>query len=345
MDYSQRRETIVLGLGAMGRSISTLLLRRGYRIAGAFDPAWAGRPLNGLAGLDRADPALVVVADPAAALAAAAPGAVVFQAAASSLRDLAPGLRLAIDHGHDVISIGEEMAFPEMADAALTAELDAAAKARGVRILGTGVNPGFAMDVLVLALTVPCGDVRRIFARRTNSLSAFGPTVLYSQGVGTSPVEFDAALAAGTISGHVGFPQSIALIARHLGWRIDRIEENREPIIAGEPRRTEFISIAAGQVAGCLHTVSAFSGGREVVRLEHPQQICPEAAGVVTSDRIEIEGDQRIEMSITPEIRGGDGTAAAAVNALERLRHAPPGIVHVTDLPLNSPYFFQGDMP
>lgn len=340
MEHPQRREAYVIGLGAMGRKIASLLLRRGYRIIGAADRALHGRALREIDGLEAADPSIIVAPDIESALAGSKPGAVVFQAAASTVRELAPGLLVAISHGHDVITIGEEMAYPAAADPVLAAQIDVAAQAKGVRVLGTGVNPGFAMDVLVLALTVPCGDVHRIYARRTNNLAAFGPTVLSSQGVGTTPEEFAKALAEGTVTGHIGFPQSIALIANHLGWKIDRIEETRKPIIAAEARSTPYINLEPGKVAGCMHSASAYVGAREVIRLEHPQQICPEAAQVITSDKIVIEGDQRIEMTITPEIRGGDGTAAAAVNALERIRHAAPGLVKVTDLPLNSPFYF-----
>jgi 2,4-diaminopentanoate dehydrogenase len=103
------------------------------------------------------------------------------------------------------------------------------------------------------------------------------------------------------------------------------------------PRETPHLKIAPGQVAGCRHCAFAHINGREVLRLEHPQQIRPGLEGQATSDHIRITGDQAIEMQITPEIGGGAGTAAAAVNAVAYLRAAPAGLVHVTDLPLTSP--------
>lgn len=330
-------EIILFGVGAMGQRIARLATERGYRIRAAIDmdPAKHGVPLGRLAGL--ADPLAepTISSDVERALRGAP--ATVLHATASFLREVADEIECCLTHGHDVISIAEEMTCPEAASADIAARLDAAAKRHGARVLGTGVNPGFAMDTLVLALTVPCGRIDHIHATRTNDLSDFGPTVLRSQGVGLTPDGFNQALQAGTVVGHVGFAQSIALIAGHLGWTVDAVTETREPIISSVARETPHLRIVPGQVAGCRHCATAHVGGSEVLRLEHPQQIRPEAEGQATSDHIRITGDQMIDMRITPEITGGAGTAAAAVNALARLSRAPAGLVHLTDLPLTSP--------
>ncbi|WP_029074839.1 hypothetical protein [Kaistia adipata] len=341
MKQEERRQIIIFGLGAMGRKIATLVLKRGYVIAGAidFNPQSVGKTLSELLGPD-APACDVRVSNDAEAVLASIRHGVVLQATASFLASVEPAIQQCAAHGHDVISIAEEMSCPSAADPAAALRLDEAARRHGVRIMGTGVNPGFAMDMLVLALTVPCGHVSHIRAVRRNSLSAFGPTVLTSQGVGLSPEAFEAAVADGSVVGHVGFLQSVALIARHLNWTIDRLEETRAPILATARRETPHVTVEPGQVAGCVHCITAFSDGREVLRLEHPQQICPETEGLQTSDEIVITGDQVIRMTITPEIKGGDGTAAAAVNAIEYLSAAQPGLLAVTDLPVNSPRHF-----
>lgn len=342
-------EIILYGVGAMGQRIARLASARGYTIRAAIDmdPAKQGVPLGRLANWPDPESGPAVTADIAAALSGAP--ATVLHATASFLRDVSSEIGACLERGHDVISIAEEMTFPQAADPAIAARLDATAKQHGARVLGTGVNPGFAMDMLVLTLSVPCGRVDHIHAVRTNDLSDFGPTVLHSQGVGLTPGGFADAVAQGRVVGHVGFAQSIALIARHLGWNIDTVTETREPIISAVARETPHIGISPGQVAGCRHTAVAHVAGREVLRLEHPQQIRPDLAGQATSDHIRLIGDQVIEMRITPEIGGGAGTAAAAVNALAWLRRAPAGLVHLTDLPLTSPKMTnltpQGELP
>jgi len=333
-----KREIILYGLGSMGQRIARLAMERGYRVAGAIDldPAKAGQPLGRVLGLTDEACDAIVSADAAEVL-GAVQHAVVLQATSSFLAQVAEPIERCLEQGHDVISIAEEMTFPAAACQETAERLNRTASQNGARVLGTGVNPGFAMDMLVLALSVPCGRVDHIRVTRTNDLSDFGPTVLNGQGVGLSPDAFHRAVADGQVVGHVGFHQSVALIARHLGWQIERVEETRAPIVSSVVRATDHLAIEPGDVAGCLHRMTAFAGGREVLHLEHPQQIRPDLEGQATSDRIVITGDQTIDMVVAPEIGGGAGTAAAAVNAIEYLACAAPGLVHLTDLPLNSP--------
>ena len=56
--------------------------------------------------------------------------------------------------------------------------------------------------------------------------------MLSTQGVGTTPEEFKAGVADGSIVGHVGFPESVRLISDTLGLGVDRVEQTLEPIIA-----------------------------------------------------------------------------------------------------------------
>ena len=52
--------------------------------------------------------------------------------------------------------------------------MDVLAKKHQATILGTGINPGFVMDLLVVALTGAMMDVKEIEAKRVNSLSPLG---------------------------------------------------------------------------------------------------------------------------------------------------------------------------
>ncbi len=82
--------------------------------------------------------------------------------------------------------------------------------------------------------------------------------------------------------------------------------------------------------------------GEERITLEHPQQVNPEFEGIETGDYIWIEGEPDINLSIKPEIPGGAGTVAMAVNMIPHVLNAPPGLVSVTDLPL--PRMWSGDI-
>jgi len=137
----------------------------------------------------------------------------------------------------------------------------------------------------------------------------------------------------GAVVGHVGFGASMAMIAAALGWKLERVEESREPIVSSVARETPHVAVAPGRVAGCLHTATGFVEGRARIHFEHPQQIRPGAEGVVTQDAIEIDGEPDVRLSGSPEIPGGVATAALAVNLVPRVLGAAPGLRSMLDLP------------
>ena len=73
-----------------------------------------------------------------------------------------------------VISTAEEMSWPWAQNKELADRIDAEAKKRGVAILGTGINPGFVLDYLILAASGTCEDVKSIKGARINALAPFG---------------------------------------------------------------------------------------------------------------------------------------------------------------------------
>ena len=142
--------------------------------------------------------------------------------------------------------------------------------------------------------------------------------------------------------GHVGFPESIGMIASALGWHIDRIIQQREPIIARLRRDTPFVTVAPGHTAGCLHTAVAYMQDRPLITLIHPQQVQPHLEQVATSDTIDIRGEPHIHIVGSPEIPGGIGTMALAVNMIPRVLSASPGLKCMAELPV--PAAIMGDL-
>jgi hypothetical protein len=259
---------------------------------------------------------------------------VVVIATTSWLKDQISDLRKILKAGINCISIAEEMADAQAQNPALANELDLLAKQNGVSIIGTGVNPGFVLDLLVVALTGGNHTVDRIEASRVNDLSPYGPTVMKSQGVGTTPEAFKAGVADGSIVGHVGFPESIHMISDALGLGVDRIEQSREPIISKVHRETPFIKVEPGMVAGCAHIGIGYCGNKEVIKLIHPQQIHPNLENQDTGDYINIYGKPEIHMSVKPEIAGGIATIGVAVNLIPLIVAATPGLKRMIDLPI-----------
>lgn len=326
---------VVLGTGQMGSGmIRAISGKPGLELAGVFcrRPEHAGVDAGVAAGLG-ALLGVTVEADLRALLVRTRPD-VALQATCSHLADAEPELLACIEHDVNVVSIAEELAWPAASSPAGAARLDAAARASGVTVLGTGVNPGFVLDLLVLALTSVCLEVTSITATRVNDLSPYGPTVLRSQGVGLHPDAFRAGVADGSVVGHVGFPESIAMIATTLGWHLDAVTETREPIVSTVRRETPFVVVEPGMVAGCLHQAVATVGGRPVITLVHPQQVHPEAEGVSTGDTIEIVGTPNVRLGGSPEIPGGTATIALAVNTIPLVVAAAPGLTSMAGLPV-----------
>jgi 4-hydroxy-tetrahydrodipicolinate reductase len=326
---------LVLGMGQMGSGIARLVLdKQGLELVGSCGhrAEHLSMDVGRAIGLDR-DLGIRITADLDSTIQTTQPH-VAIQTTCSRVADAAAEISPLVRHGIHVISIAEEMAFPACASPALADELNRLAIANKVSILGTGINPGFVLDLLAIALTGVCANVESIIAARVNDLSPYGPTVLRSQGVGLWPEEFHRGLKDGSVVGHIGFPQSIHMIAGTLGWEIARISESRDPIIARVPRETPFVKVAPGQVAGCLHTAIAYCKEKPVITLTHPQQIHPQLEGVETGDTIEICGIPNVHLAGSPEIPGGTATIALAVNMIPRVLNARPGLHTMAELPV-----------
>jgi 4-hydroxy-tetrahydrodipicolinate reductase len=252
----------------------------------------------------------------------------------SNLYEITDQVHPSIESGADVICIAEKISYPWASDPDWADTVDAMAKQHNVSVLGTGINPGFMLDALIVMWSSICLRVDRIEASRVNDLSPFGPTVMKGQGVGTTVAEFKKGVADGTIVGHIGFPESISLIARALQWEIDDIVETREPIVTTVERSTAHVHVAPGDVAGCRHIGKGYSKGDLKIELIHPQQIHPHLEGQDTGDYIKIFGDPNVNMANTPEIPGGKGTYASTGNYIPLMKAAPAGMLTVVDMPL-----------
>jgi 2,4-diaminopentanoate dehydrogenase len=322
------------GLGAMGSGMARLMLQKsGLKLVAAVDgrPDYTGKDLGDVLGTGQ-KLGVTVTNRPETVLSKEAVDIAIL-ATTSWTHELMPDLRKVLCAGINCITIAEEMADPAAQNPDLAAEIDDLARRNGVSVLGTGVNPGFVLDLLIVTLTAGCQSVERIEASRVNDLSPYGPTVMKTQGVGSTPEEFRAGVADGSIVGHVGFPESIHMISDALGLGVDRIEQTREPIISKVRRETPHVKVEPGMVAGCAHIGVGYHGDKEVIRLIHPQQIHPHLESQETGDYIHIYGLPEVHMTIKPEIAGGKATMGIAVNSIPHVVAATPGLKRMIDLP------------
>ena len=250
-------------------------------------------------------------------------------------------LEILMNKGVNVITIAEEMSFPAAQQPELAAKIDEIARKNGVSVLGTGINPGLVMDLLAVLLSACMTDVTKVMCKRVNSLSPFGPTVMREQGVGLSIEEFEEGIKNHTVAGHVGFAESIAMIATGLGIETDEFKQQMVPIITDIDRKSPYGFAAAGSLAGVNMTAQALKNGEVVIDMYHPQQIEPEMVGVATGDYVELTGTPPVSMAIKPEIDGGLGTIAMGVNCIPQVINAEPGLITMLDIPV--PRAIMGD--
>lgn len=250
---------------------------------------------------------------------------VVVIATATRLADVAEHIRTAVSAGSNVIVSAEECAYPWVVDASLAEDLDAAARAQGVTILGGGLNPGFVFDALVLTLLGAIEGVRRIAVTRVVDLSGFGPTVAGRLGLGVSAAEFAARVADGRILGHAGFPQSMHVVAAATGRAIERIDTRLDPVIGRD-----------GVTTGIDQEYSAVSpGGDEWFRAAFRGDLDLAAAGLTARDevRLEREGGDDTVCTLDPGIGSQAGSRAMISSSVDRVVAARPGWVTVAELP------------
>ena len=160
-----------------------------------------------------------------------------------------------------VVSTCEELAYPFRKYPELAAKLDAEAKTWGVALIGTGVNPGFVMDKLLITLSAASQRIDSARAVRIVDASKRRMPLQRKVGAGMTLEEFRAQVAAGAIKHH-GLPESVAMVSDALGLGVDEITETIEPVIAREQVKTSFLEVAAGQAAG-VHQIARGTRGRQ----------------------------------------------------------------------------------
>lgn len=335
-------KVIIWGLGAMGSGVARALLEKeGVDIVGAIDQGdKVGKPLFDILGQAYPHHENIPVGSKDMYIKPQAADVVIL-CTDSFVEGNFPKIQEIVENKMNVISSAEEMAYPRAQSPELAEQMDQLAKEHGVSILGTGINPGHIMDLLVLVMTGALLDVKHITSRRVNSLSPFGEMVMQEQGIGMEVEDFNRKKAAGEMAGHVGFIESIQMMADALGINLDKIETDMDAIITDVDRKSPHGFAKAGQVAGVAMTAEGYVNGQEFFKMDHPQQIEPEQVGIDTGDYVIIDGNPAVNLANSPEIEGGIGTIAMLVNMIPKIINADPGLQTMIDLPI--PHAILGD--
>jgi 2,4-diaminopentanoate dehydrogenase len=326
---------IHIGLGEIGRSTLAALAARPRHatLVAAVDshPDIAGQSLRTLLS-DRPAGKLVPNLRIDSSLPAALkrlgknPADVALVTTGSTTASVAPTLKLLADAGLHVVSSCEELSYPALRSAALAKELDAYAARRKVAILGTGVNPGFAMDIFALACTAPCLSVDSIKILRSLDAAKrrFQLQKKVAAGMTVSAVK---KLIREKKIGHVGLSESIALLAAGLGWKLSSIEEKFAPLAAIRAIPGKYFQIAPGQVRGLWMRGFGRAGKKTVITLDLTMAFDAE-----TFDEIQITGNPSLTVRTTTGFPGDTSTVGMLVNCAATVRQLQPGLRTMLDV-------------
>jgi 2,4-diaminopentanoate dehydrogenase len=320
-------DTIVYGLGPIGRRIAAVAAaKQSLRLVGAVDvsPDIVGRPLSALVPGAPAEVTVVSNLDQVGGT-----PVVALHATGSHVARVRPQFEGLLQRGVNVVSTCEELAFPITAEAqAALGDLDAVAKAHGARLLGTGINPGFAMDLWPLIATAAHAKLERVEVTRIVDAASRREPLQRKVGSGMTADEFRAGVAAKTL-GHVGLPASAAMLARGLGRELLSQEEWIEPVLAESEVVTQYFRVPAGRVVGQRQElVAQLSGG--VVLILHLEMYLG-APG--PRDEVVVHGDWVSKTTVAGGFAGDSATAAIVANAVAPLLACAPGYHTMLDLP------------
>ena len=320
-------KVVQMGLGPIGNKATLYLAEReNLQIVGAVDadPAKVGKDVGVLAGL--APLGVAVKPDIAQALEGQSAD-VVLLTTSSALTRIADQLKQVLPFGVHVVSSCEELSYPWQTNPALAGEIDELAKKHGVSVLATGVNPGFLMDFLPIAMTGVCKSVRQVTVERIQDATFRRIPFQKKIGAGLTQAEFQAKVEQGVLR-HVGLTESVQMIASRLGWRLDSTSDEITPVVAETDVPLGDGVIEAGKVLGVRQIGRGIVNGREAITLFFRAAIGePESR-----DRIIIDGEPSIDSCIKGGVNGDVATCAILVNAIPAVMKARPGLRTMADI-------------
>ncbi|HEX8523439.1 MAG TPA: hypothetical protein VF669_14395 [Tepidisphaeraceae bacterium] len=252
---------------------------------------------------------------------------VVLHTAGSKAAGAIEQIRPMAERGVSVVSSCEELLVPKFRAPELAEELDALCRKTGARVLGTGVNPGFVMDVLPVCMTGVSRTVEHIYVQRVVNATTRRMPLQKKIGSGMEPDEMRRLFAEGK-AGHAGFLESLALIGHAMGWAFTETYELFEPVVAPYDIATKFFSVKKGQCCGIHQQVVGKVGNVQRVHMDLKMYLDARDP----HDLVKITGEPPLEVRINGGVAGDSATVASLVNAIPRVLKAPAGVLMMTDV-------------
>jgi hypothetical protein len=308
-----------------------------------YDQAKAGRDLGEICGLD---PVGVTATTDVDAILALDADCVLYMAQGEmnptrALDDICALLA----SGKNVVSTAlSALIYPKSAGQQVVDRLDSACATGRSSFHGTGIEPGWASEVLPLTMSGILGRIDSIVVQELMDYSTYAvPEVMHDiMGFGQPP-DAPVPLADPELAGSA-FRAPLLLVADGLDAEIERFDYHREVAVAHEPITAKFGTIDTGTVSAQRFSCTAVIGGRPTLTIEHITRVGTDQAPDWPTGRgwrITVEGEPSMILDATIAVHGEDdtqqgclGTAMHAVHAIAAVCAAPPGIRTFLDLPI-----------
>jgi hypothetical protein len=320
--------TVHVGIGPLGQKVLRYTVERGcFNIVGAVDPdpEKAGKDLGRLCGIE---PLGITIRDNLADAIEGQSVDVALVTTVSSLVALESQVAELANARLNIVSTCEELFYPWKTNPEIAGRIDEICRKNGIACVGTGVNPGYLMDLLPTVLSGLCQSVRKVEVWRVQDASVRRFPFQQKIGAGLTLDEFEAKRKAGTLR-HVGLPESVDFIAERLGFKLDKKTESLEPVVAESQIDTGYKPIAKGMACGVQQVGRGFVGDREVITLNFRAAVGePESY-----DQVHIEGEPEIKSRITGGVNGDIATCAITLNAVRSILQVGPGLKTMAQIP------------
>ncbi len=341
-----------VGTGNVGRhALTQLITDPRFELTGVWvsSDAKAGKDAGELAGLE-VSTGIAATTDLDAIL-AAQPECVVYTAMADNrLVEALEDYRRLLAAGVNVVaSAAVFLQYPwGTLPSEMIAPIEEAAAQGGASIFVNGIDPGFANDLLPMALAGTCQSIEQVRCMEIINYDTYdSATVMFDvMGFGKPLDEIPMLLQPGVLS--LAWGSVVRQLAAGLDVTLDEVTEVYTRVPAPEAFDIAAGHVAEGTAAALRFEVRGMLGGTPVVVLEHVTRLrddlCPDwpqPAQPGGSYRIEITGEPSYAVDLSLSSSRGDhnhaglvATAARVVNVIPEVIAAAPGIRTTLDLPL-----------
>jgi hypothetical protein len=345
------KSVVQFSTGNVGRHALRLIIEHpDLRLVGlhAHGADKIGRDAADLCGLD--EPTGIIATDDIDALLALGPDCVLYTSQAETrpmqaIEEISRFLRAGIN------VVGTSMVWlvsPHHADGWLQEPLRAACRDGGASLYINGVDPGFSGDTLVYTALTLAGHATGITVSEICDYGSYDDAEFtgVSFGFGTTPDHRPIMFVPGVLTSLWG--GQVRSLADMLGVTLDEVRESHESWVTPETITCTMMTVDPGRVAAVRFAVDGMRDGEAVITVEHVNRLTPAAAphwpyppdGRLGVHRAVVRGNPGIEINTHLGLDGIDhnqagvvSTAARAVNAIDAVCDAPPGLLGAQDLP------------